>query len=128
MRWVLMSWMRRRPRIWPKRQRLRTLEDKVTTLGPGAAWNTMGTMNVERNSAGPPSGHQEALRFIAIEDLSAYANRPAAFFARYIRLYAAPHALILSAVALAVLCSVATQYGVKFLVDTLSQPGRAGSV
>jgi ATP-binding cassette, subfamily B, bacterial len=63
-----------------------------------------------------------------MQDLSAYANRPAAFFARYVRRYATPHALILSAVALAVLCSVATQYGVKFLVDTLSQPERSGGV
>jgi len=60
------------------------------------------------------------------EDLSAYALRPAAFFARYVRLYAGQHAIILGAVALAVLCSVGTQYGVKFLVDTMSQPDRAG--
>jgi ATP-binding cassette subfamily B protein len=33
----------------------------------------------------------------------------------------AGHAIILTAVALAVLCSVVTQYGVKFLVDTLWQ-------
>jgi ATP-binding cassette subfamily B protein len=49
--------------------------------------------------------------------------RPAAFFARYIGLHGVQHAVILGAVALAVLCSVGTQYGVKFLVDTLSQPG-----
>src|SRR5262245_36121959 len=66
--------------------------------------------------------------FTVMEDLSSYANRPAAFFARYIRLYATQHAVILTAVALAVLCSVATQYGVKFLVDTLSQPGHSGGV
>jgi ATP-binding cassette subfamily B protein len=63
-----------------------------------------------------------------MDDLSAYANRPAAFFARYILRYAAQHALILSAVALAVLCSVGTQYGVKLLVDTLSQAGRGAGV
>jgi ATP-binding cassette subfamily B protein len=63
-----------------------------------------------------------------MEDLSVYTNRPAAFFARYVRLYAAQHAAILTAVALAVLCSVATQYGVKFLVDTLSQADRADAV
>src|SRR5919108_1586878 len=55
-------------------------------------------------------------------NLCVYANRPAAFFARYIRLRGVSHAVILSSVALAVFCSVAAQYGVKFLVDTLSQP------
>jgi ATP-binding cassette subfamily B protein len=57
-------------------------------------------------------------------DLCAYANRPIAFFVRYVRLRRGAHAIILACVALAVLCSVVTQYGVKFLVDTLSQPGR----
>jgi ATP-binding cassette subfamily B protein len=56
-----------------------------------------------------------------MENLCAYANRPAAFFARYVRLHPVAHAVILSSVALAVFCSVAAQYGVKFLVDTLSQ-------
>ena len=56
------------------------------------------------------------------ESLCAYAKRPLAFFARYVRLRPVAHAVILSSVGLAVLCSVVTQYGVKFLVDTLSQP------
>ncbi len=56
------------------------------------------------------------------ENHCAYANRPIAFFARYVWLHRFAHAAILSAVALAVLCSVATQYGVKLLVDTLSEP------
>ena len=56
------------------------------------------------------------------ESLCAYAERPIAFFARYVRLRPVAHAVILSSVGLAVLCSVVTQYGVKFLVDTLSQP------
>src|SRR5581483_3522376 len=54
------------------------------------------------------------------DDLSAYATRPVAFFARYVRLRAVPHAIIVTAVALAVGCSVATQYGVKLLVDVLA--------
>jgi ATP-binding cassette, subfamily B, bacterial len=62
------------------------------------------------------------------EDLSAYALRPAAFFSRYVRLHATQHTFILTAVSLAVLCSVGTQYGVKVLVDTLSQPDRAAAV
>ena len=56
-----------------------------------------------------------------MENLSEFAGRPVAFFWRYIRSHRAAHAVILSSVALAVLCSVVTQYGVKFLVDTLSQ-------
>jgi ATP-binding cassette subfamily B protein len=56
------------------------------------------------------------------ENHCAYANRPIAFFARYVWLHRFAHAAILSSVALAVLCSVATQYGVKLLVDTLSRP------
>ena len=56
------------------------------------------------------------------QDLCAFADRPIAFFARYVRLRRGAHAVILSSVALAVLCSVITQYGVKVLVDTLSQP------
>ena len=63
----------------------------------------------------------------AVEDLSAYAHRPIAFFLRYVRLHRISHAVILSSVALAVLCSVVTQYGVKLLVDTLSQPVHAAS-
>jgi ATP-binding cassette, subfamily B, bacterial len=57
-----------------------------------------------------------------VENLSAYAKRPIAFFARYVRRHGVAHAVILTSVALAVLCSVVTQYGVKYLVDTLSQP------
>src|SRR5262245_45087434 len=53
-------------------------------------------------------------------DLSGYATRPLAFFARYIRCRPFSHAAILIAVLGAVGCSVGTQYGVKFLVDTLS--------
>ena len=49
-----------------------------------------------------------------------YADRPFAFFARYILKRRAAHLAILLAVLAAVTCSVSTQYGVKFLVDTLS--------
>ena len=51
------------------------------------------------------------------EGLCAYASRPVAFFARYVRRHRIAHAVILTSVALAVLCAVVTQYGVKFLVD-----------
>ncbi len=49
-----------------------------------------------------------------------YADRPLAFMGRYIRQRPASHLGILAAVLAAVGCSVSTQYGVKFLVDTLS--------
>ena len=54
-------------------------------------------------------------------ELCGYASRPLAFIFRYIRLRPLSHAVILVAVLGAVACSVGTQYGVKFLVDTLSE-------
>ena len=53
-------------------------------------------------------------------DLCDYANRPLSFILRYVRRRPRSHASILAAVLGAVACSVGTQYGVKFLVDTLS--------
>ncbi len=54
-------------------------------------------------------------------DLCDYAGRPLAFIFRYVRRRPAAHAAILTAVLGAVACSVSTQYGVKYLVDTLSR-------
>jgi len=62
-----------------------------------------------------------------MEYLSRYAERPLAYFAHYIRVRPVAHAAILIAVLGAVGCSVATQYGVKFLVDVLSG-GPSGAV
>ncbi|MDQ0392681.1 ABC transporter ATP-binding protein [Labrys monachus] len=60
--------------------------------------------------------------------LTEYRHRPLAFFARYIARHAVAHAVILLAVLGAVAFSVSTQYGVKFLVDSLSQePGQGKS-
>lgn len=53
-------------------------------------------------------------------DLVDYAGRPLPFILRYVRRRSIAHAVILIAVLAAVACSVGTQYGVKFLVDTLS--------
>jgi ATP-binding cassette, subfamily B, bacterial len=53
-------------------------------------------------------------------DLCVYAGRPFAFVVRYARRRPVAHAVILTAVLAAVACSVGTQYGVKFLVDILS--------
>ena len=55
-----------------------------------------------------------------MQNLSAFAERPLAFFARYVQSRAAAHAIILASVAAAVVCSVGTQYGIKLLVDALS--------
>jgi ATP-binding cassette subfamily B protein len=62
------------------------------------------------------------------DDLSTYAQRPIAFIARYLRRRAFSHGVILAAVLAAVACSVSTQYGIKFLVDTLAQGPRASGI
>src|SRR5262249_21351086 len=54
------------------------------------------------------------------DQLSVYAHRPLLFVLRYLRQRLAAHLVILVAVVSAVACSVSTQYGVKFLVDSLS--------
>jgi ATP-binding cassette subfamily B protein len=59
-----------------------------------------------------------------MQDLASYAHRPLAFSWRFVRHRAWAHGAILVAVALAVVCSIFTQYGVKLLVDTLSLPQR----
>ncbi|MBX9648555.1 MAG: ABC transporter ATP-binding protein/permease [Xanthobacteraceae bacterium] len=55
-----------------------------------------------------------------MDNLSGYAHRPFPFVLRYLRQRLAAHVVILSAVVVAVACSVGTQYGVKNLVDSLS--------
>src|SRR6266702_4506245 len=55
-----------------------------------------------------------------MDRLPDYANRPVSFLLRYVRQRKLAHGAILLAVVSAVGCSVSTQYGVKFLVDTLS--------
>jgi ATP-binding cassette subfamily B protein len=57
-----------------------------------------------------------------------YEKRPFAFMLRYVRLRWMVHAVIVVAVLAAVICSVATQYGVKYLVDVLSNPILANNV
>ncbi len=58
-------------------------------------------------------------------DLCKYASRPLSFIFRYLRQRPISHAIILLAVLGAVICSVGTQYGVKFLVDTLARGASA---
>src|SRR5487761_449652 len=60
-----------------------------------------------------------------MNELTAYALRPIAFFWRYIVKRPIAHAAILLAVLGAVGCSVSQQYGIKFLVDTLAAGPRA---
>ena len=55
-----------------------------------------------------------------MDDLCRYASRPFAFVARYLHRRITSHAVILGSVGVAVVCSVGTQYGVKFLVDSLA--------
>ena len=64
-----------------------------------------------------------------MDQLSGYARRPFSFVLRYLRQRPGSHLTILLCVLVAVICSVSTQYGVKFLVDCLSVgPGHASSV
>src|SRR5689334_6037109 len=70
----------------------------------------------------PPNGHH-------MDQISGYAHRPFPFVLRYLRQRPASHLIIFVAVVGAVACSAGTQYGVKFLVDTLSAgPGGGGNV
>src|SRR6201995_3256371 len=55
-----------------------------------------------------------------MDQLSGYARRPFSFVLRYLRQRPVAHSVILTAVIGAVACSVGTQYGVKYLVDSLS--------
>jgi ATP-binding cassette, subfamily B, bacterial len=58
----------------------------------------------------------------SMDDLCRFAPRPIAFIGRYLRRRAVSHVAIVTAVLAAVGCSVATQYGVKTLVDALANP------
>src|SRR5215475_9827042 len=60
-------------------------------------------------------------------ELTVYAASPFAFIFRYVRLLPISHSIILPAVLAAVGCSVCTQYGVKFLVDTLANGENAAA-
>jgi ATP-binding cassette, subfamily B, bacterial len=55
-----------------------------------------------------------------MDSLSGYAHRPLSFVLRYLRRRPVSHIVIFGSVVMAVVCSVCTQYGVKFLVDGLS--------
>jgi ATP-binding cassette, subfamily B, bacterial len=64
-----------------------------------------------------------------MDQLSGYAHRPFPFVLRYLRQRPVSHLVILGCVVAAVACSVGTQYGVKFMVDSLSAgPAHATNV
>jgi ATP-binding cassette subfamily B protein len=63
-----------------------------------------------------------------MDNISRFALRPFAFLFHYVRRRPIAHGTILAAILVAVGCSVSTQYGVRFLVDTLGAGAdRAGS-
>jgi ATP-binding cassette subfamily B protein len=63
-----------------------------------------------------------------MEDISEFAGHPYRFIRRTVGKYRLAHVGIFLAVLGAVTCSVSTQYGVKYLVDALSEPSRHGIV
>jgi len=65
---------------------------------------------------------------ILTNDLSAFAQRPYRFIAEIIKGYRWSHLAILLSVIAAVTFSVSTQYGVKKLVDALSDPSRHSAI
>ena len=54
-------------------------------------------------------------------------GRPLAFLGRYIGMHLAGHAIVLTAVLLAVVCSVSTQFGMKHLIDVVSMGPQKGA-
>jgi ATP-binding cassette subfamily B protein len=57
-----------------------------------------------------------------LDDITRYANRPIAFLLKFVRRRWIANAIILASVLAAVACSVSTQYGIKLLVDSLTEP------
>ncbi len=61
------------------------------------------------------------------KSLAALRGRPLAFLCRYIGLHPVGHAVALTAVLLAVTCSVSTQFGMKYLIDVVSMGRESGA-
>jgi ATP-binding cassette, subfamily B, bacterial len=62
----------------------------------------------------------------AIGDVTRFSRRPMAFMWHYVRARPWSHAVMVAAVVVAAGCSVSSQYGIKFLIDTLA-PGPPGN-
>jgi ATP-binding cassette subfamily B protein len=52
--------------------------------------------------------------------LEAFRNRPISFILHYVRQEAAPHAVVIASVFVAVACGIGSQYAIKHLVDVLA--------
>jgi ATP-binding cassette subfamily B protein len=63
---------------------------------------------------------------LAARDLTRFRHRPIAFLWHYVAQNPLGHAVVLAAVVLAVLASVTTQYGMKTLIDAVSQGPQGG--
>ena len=63
-----------------------------------------------------------------MSDLSIFSDHPYRFIRKILGGYFWSHVTVTLAVVGAVICSVSTQYGVKYLVDALSDPARHASV
>jgi ATP-binding cassette subfamily B protein len=63
-----------------------------------------------------------------MDELCRYANRPIGFILHYVRRRQLSHFIILFCVACAVICAISIQYGVKFLLDTLTAGPRPQEV
>jgi ATP-binding cassette subfamily B protein len=60
--------------------------------------------------------------------ITQYRGRPLAFLLHYVRLHRTGHLIVVTSVVVAVLCSVFTQYGMKWLIDIVSRgPQQAGN-
>ena len=73
----------------------------------------------EHNAAGLRPNYDALLRL---------RTRPLAFVAHFVRRHPAGHAIVLSAVVLAIVCGVGAQYGMKHLIDVITGgPAAAGT-
>ncbi len=77
-----------------------------------------------RGTASGPEKRPHGREITHHDELIAYSRRPVALLFRYVRARWLPHLFITLCVLGAVGFSVGTQYGVKFLVDTLSEGTR----
>lgn len=58
--------------------------------------------------------------------ITSYQGRPLAFLAHYVTRHRLAHGVVLGSVAVAVVASVCTQYGLKWLIDVVSRGPQAG--
>ena len=63
---------------------------------------------------------------LSLKTLPSLRGRPIAYLFRYIRRHPIGHATVLASVLVAVVCSVSTQYGMKYLIDIVSSKPVAG--